>query len=42
MFRHIIDTSDNIYLLKNGCTKLIKNINELEDYKYLSIGSLNK
>lgn len=21
MYRHIVDVSDNIYLLKNGCTK---------------------
>jgi len=40
MYRHIIDVSDEIYLLKNGCTKLIKNILELEDYKYLSIDSI--
>lgn len=37
----VIDISDDIYLLKNGCTKLIKNINELEDYNYLSPGTLN-
>ena len=41
MYRHIIDTSDNIYLLKNGCTKLINNLKELEDYRYLSKGALN-
>ena len=40
MYRHIISESDTIYLLKNGCTKLIENISELEDYKYLNIGSL--
>ena len=40
MYRHIIDVSDTIYLLKNGSTKLIQNLNELEDYKYLSEGSL--
>jgi ABC-type multidrug transport system ATPase subunit len=40
MYRHIISISDTIYLLKNGCTKLIDDINELEDYKYLSIGTL--
>ena len=37
----VIDISDEIYLLKNGCTKLIKNINELEDYNYLIPGTLN-
>lgn len=40
MYRHIISTSDNIYLLKNGCTKLISNMGELEDYKYLNVGTL--
>ena len=41
MYKHIIDVSDEIYLLKNGCTKHIKNLLELEDYKYLSEGSLS-
>ena len=40
MYSHIIETSDEIYLLKNGCTKKIEKINELEDYKYLNEGSL--
>ena len=40
MYQHIIDVSDAIYLLKNGTSKLIENLTELEDYKYLSIGSL--
>lgn len=39
-YRNIIDSSDDIYLLKNGATKLIENILELEDYKYLNAGSL--
>lgn len=39
-YRHIVDVSDSIYLLKNGCTKLINNLSELEDYKYLSPGSI--
>lgn len=41
MYRHIIDTSDSIYLIKNGATKLINKLSELEDYKYLSLGSLS-
>ncbi|TGV03050.1 ATP-binding cassette domain-containing protein [Flavivirga rizhaonensis] len=41
MYEHIIAVSDTIYLLKNGCTKLIDNVKELEDYKYLSIGTLD-
>ncbi len=36
MYRHIIDVSDDIYLLKNGCTKLVNKPRELEDYKYVS------
>lgn len=40
MYQHIIDASDNIYLLQNGTTKKIENLTELEDYKYLSAGSL--
>ena len=41
MYEHMIAVSDTIYLLKNGCTKLIDNPKELEDYKYLSIGTLS-
>ncbi|WP_179352787.1 ATP-binding cassette domain-containing protein [Winogradskyella vidalii] len=40
MYQHIIDSSDVIYLLKNGSTKKIEQLTELEDYKYLSEGSL--
>lgn len=40
MYCHIIDSSDDIYLLQNGTTKKIKQLTELEDYKYLSEGSL--
>lgn len=39
-YNNIIESSDDIYLLKNGSTKLIDNLLELEDYKYLSEGSL--
>lgn len=41
IYRHIIDVSDDIYLIKNGHTKLINNLTELEDYKYLSLGALD-
>ncbi|GAA4957160.1 ABC transporter ATP-binding protein [Algibacter aquimarinus] len=41
MYRHIIDISDAICLIKNGSTKLINNLKELEDYKYLSVGGLD-
>lgn len=40
LYEHIIDSSDDIYLLKNGCTKKIDQISELEDYHYLNEGSL--
>lgn len=40
-YQDVIDISDQIYLLKNGCTKLINNIKELEDYNYLNHGTLN-
>jgi len=40
MYSHIADVSDNIYLIKGGCTKLIKDLKELEDYKYLSLGTV--
>lgn len=39
-YREIIDISDTIYLLKNGCTKEIKDLRELEDYNYLNEGQL--
>ncbi len=41
MYRHIIDISNNIYLIKNGNTKLINDLKELEDYKYLTTGNLD-
>lgn len=40
MYRHIIDISDTIYLIKDGHTKLINDLKELEDYKYLSPNTL--
>ena len=40
MYRHIVDISDNIYLIKDGHTKLIKDVKELEFYKYLSLGTV--
>jgi ABC-type multidrug transport system ATPase subunit len=40
-YRDVIETSDALYLLKNGGTKLINTLEELEDYNYLSIGTLH-
>ena len=39
-YQSIINLSDTIYLLKNGCTKKINELTELEDYRYLSEGQL--
>ena len=39
-YTDVIAIADTIYLIKNGCSKLIKNLSELEDYKYLPQGSL--
>lgn len=36
MYQHIIDSADKIYLLKNATTKEIKNLKELESYRYLN------
>jgi hypothetical protein len=38
----VIDVSDTIYLIKNGCSKLINNLKELEDYSYLNSGNFVK
>ncbi len=35
MYQHIIDASNTIYLLKNGTTKKIENLIDLETYNYL-------
>ncbi|WP_296384884.1 ABC transporter ATP-binding protein [Winogradskyella sp.] len=40
MYRHIIDSSDSIYLLQNGTTKKIESLTELEDYNYINEGCL--
>ncbi|WP_339634942.1 ATP-binding cassette domain-containing protein [Bizionia echini] len=36
LYRDIIETSDNLYLIKDGHSKLVTDVNMLEDYKYLS------
>lgn len=36
----VLEVSDTLYLIKNSCSKLIKNLTELEDYQYLSQGTL--
>ncbi|MFL1013284.1 hypothetical protein [Flavisericum labens] len=41
MYRHIIGISDNIYLLKNGSSKKVNDLKELEDYKYVSFGTFD-
>lgn len=37
MYRHIIDISDDIYLLLDGKTKLIKNVQEIESLGYAKL-----
>ncbi|WP_298510017.1 ATP-binding cassette domain-containing protein [uncultured Kordia sp.] len=39
-YRDITEVSDEIYLIKNGSSKRIQQLTELEDYKYISQGSL--
>mgnify|MGYP000255009514 CR=1 FL=1 len=39
-YKEVIAVSDDIYLLKNGTTKHVDNLKELEDYQYVSQGSL--
>ncbi|TYA92095.1 ATP-binding cassette domain-containing protein [Seonamhaeicola marinus] len=39
-YSEVIDVCDNLYLIRNGCTKLVDNLKELEDYNYLSMGTL--
>ncbi len=41
MYQHIVSASNAIYLIKNGCSKLIDNLKELESYNYVSIGSID-
>ncbi|TYB79527.1 ATP-binding cassette domain-containing protein [Bizionia myxarmorum] len=40
LFRDIIETSDNLYLIKDGHSKLITDLKILEDYKYISENTL--
>lgn len=35
-YKEVTDVSDCIYLIKNGCTILINELSELEDYKYVN------
>ncbi|WP_241739514.1 ATP-binding cassette domain-containing protein [Aestuariibaculum marinum] len=41
-YNDVIDVSDNLYLIFNGTSKSIKNLEELETYNYLSMGTLNQ
>lgn len=42
MFHHVIDLADDLYFLQNGHIQLIKDPLELEDFKYLNPGTLDK
>jgi ABC-type lipopolysaccharide export system ATPase subunit len=40
MYKDVIETADSIYLLRNGYTKQIKDLKDLEFYNYLSTNSI--
>jgi len=37
LYEHITELSDTIYLIKNGCSTKIESLEQLKDYKYLSL-----
>ncbi|WP_158848533.1 ABC transporter ATP-binding protein [Algibacter sp. L1A34] len=41
LYKHILELADAIYFIKNGNSKLIKGVTELEDLKYLNPSSFN-
>ena len=40
LYDHITEVSDNLYFIKDGCSKLLTTKEELKDYKYLNIETL--
>lgn len=36
LYRPVIDLADDLYLLKNGCSRLVSDLRDLENYNYLS------
>jgi len=42
LFEHIIDICDNIYIINNGSTVLINDINDIKEYGYAKITSKNE
>ncbi len=40
MYRPVIELADELYLLKNGCTKRITDLQDLESYRYLNPDTL--
>ncbi len=42
LYEEIVSLSDNLYFLKNGCSKLIHDIKDLENQGYLPINSQQK
>lgn len=40
-YKEVLEISDTTYLLKNGCTTIIDSIKKLEDYNYISEGSID-
>ncbi len=39
-YTEVVNVCDSLYLIKNGCSKLVNNLTELEDYNYLNVGTL--
>lgn len=39
-YTEVIDVCDTLYLIQSGSTQLVKNLSELEDYRYLNVGTL--
>ncbi|MGJ8592856.1 MAG: ATP-binding cassette domain-containing protein [Aquaticitalea sp.] len=37
-FKDVMEATDDLYLLKNGCTQRIESVEALEDYNYLNTG----
>ena len=37
LYRHVIDISDNIYLLSNGYIQMIKELSDLEKFGYARV-----
>jgi ABC-type multidrug transport system ATPase subunit len=41
MYKHILDIADTVYFIKNGNSRVINNVEELEDLNYLTPSGFN-